>query len=164
MNRSSNNEEPSPDEQLTDNKLNGGEYLRAAYNPPEKEVPYYAQYIDRAESGLRAVKLIVTAGMTAFVILAIYGYYLIYQLTDDAAKMAQNMQVMTENMQVMTVNVAQMNQSTMHMADSVNRMQNSTANMDNAFTTPMNEFNSFMPWGRAPRHNSSMPNNQYNHP
>ncbi len=141
--------------------LEGNESLKGAYNPPDKDKPYYAQYIDRAEAGMRTVKLIVFAGMSAFVILAIYGYYLIFQLTNDAAQMTKSMQEMSRNMQSITVSVAQMNQSTAQMADSVNRMQYATSNMDKTFTTPMNALNSFMPWGSAPVQYPQPNNNPY---
>lgn len=143
------------------NPLAGNEYVKGTYSPAEKDKPYYAQYMDKAEAGMRTVKLIVFAGMSAFVVLAIYGYYLIFQLTNDAAQMSKSMQDMSRNMQSITVSVAQMNQSTAQMADSVNRMQYTTSNMDKTFTTPMNAVNSFMPWGSAPVQYPQPNNNPY---
>ncbi|NOT16974.1 MAG: DUF948 domain-containing protein [Sulfuriferula sp.] len=142
-------------------QMAGNDYVQGTYTPPVKDKPYYAQYIDKAEAGMRTVKLVVFAGMSAFVVLAIYGYYLIFQLTNDAAQMTKSMQDMTRNMQSITVSVAQMNQSTAQMADSVNRMQYATSNMDKTFTTPMNAINSFMPWGSAPVQYPQQLNNPY---
>jgi hypothetical protein len=134
--------------------LNDGEtYLKGAYDPSATEKPYYAKYIDRAEAGLKTVKLVVFAGMSAFVVLAIYGFYLISQLTNDAAQMTQNMQEMSRNMQLMqsmNANLGEMNQAVQQMAGSVNRIQTTTGNIDRTFSTPMNAINSFMPWGSAP--------------
>lgn len=143
----------------------GEQYLKDAYDPEAKEKPYYAQYIDRAEAGLKTVKMVVFAGMSAFVVLAIYGYYLIDQLTDNAAQITQSMKEMSYNMQLMqpmNANLGQMNQSVQQMAGSVNRIQNATGNMDRAFSAPMNAINSFMPWGSAPT--QYMPPAQPNYP
>jgi methylthioribose-1-phosphate isomerase len=143
---------------MTEHKFNavlkeGETYPKSAYDPSAKEKPYYAKYIDRAEAGLKTVKRVVFAGMSAFVILAIYGFYLISQLTSNAATMTQTMQEMSRNMQVMqsmNSNLAQMNQAVQSMAGSVNNIQATTGNMDRTFSTPMNAINSFMPWGNAP--------------
>jgi methylthioribose-1-phosphate isomerase len=135
------------DAQIKSGKEKAQEYPGGGFNPPEQGVPHYVKYMDRAEAGFHAIKMLVYAGMTAFVILASFGFYLIYQLTNDAQIMAEKMQEMSNNMQAMTVSVTQINQSTLRMADSVTRMQYATTNMDRAFSTPMNEMNSFMPWG-----------------
>lgn len=130
----------------------GEQYLKAAYDPEYKsrEKPHYVEYMDRAEAGLRTLKLVVFAGMAAFVILAIYGYYLIYQLTRDAAQMTVTMQEMSQTMgtmRPMSDNLAQMNQSVLQMAESVNRIQYSAGHMDRSFSTPMNVMNRVMSWG-----------------
>lgn len=139
---------------MTENKthlphLDDGElYPKQVYDPPPKgEVPHYVRYMDKAEAGLRTIKMIVYAGMTAFVILAIYGYYLIYQLTDDAARMAATMEQMQKTMMPMGQNIAVMTHSTVSMAESVNRIQYSTGHMDRSFSGPMNIMNRFTPWG-----------------
>lgn len=131
-------------------ELQGGEqYLKAAYDPEHKpkEKPHYVEYMDRAEAGLQTVKVIVYAGMTAFVILAASYYYLIYQLARDAEQMTVTMQDMSQTMQNMTASVVQINQSVQQMTDSVNRIQYSAGHMDRSFSTPMNAMNRFMPWG-----------------
>lgn len=133
-------------------------YPKEIYDPPPKgEVPHYVQYMDRAEAGLRTVKMIVFAGMTAFVILAIYGYYLIYQLTDDAARMAVTMENMQATMIPMGQNMMVMTQAMVNMTESVNRIQYSTGHMDRTFSGPMNMMNNFMPFGGGGRDRSYLP-------
>lgn len=127
----------------------GEQYLKAAYDPEHKprETPHYVEYMDRAEAGLQTVKVIVYAGMTAFIILSISYFYIIYQLAKDAEQMTYTMQEMSQTMGNMSGNMAQMNQSVQQMAESVNRIQYSTGHMDRSFSTPMNVMNRFMPWG-----------------
>jgi len=123
-------------------------YPKEVYNPPPKdEIPHYVPYMEKAEAGLRTIRMVVYAGMTAFVVLAIYGYYLIYQLTDDAARMAVTMEKMQATMQPMGQNMMVMTQSLMNMTESVNRIQNSAGHMDRSFSGPMNVMNRFMPFG-----------------
>ena len=123
-------------------------YPKEVYDPPPKgEVPHYVRYMDKAEAGLKTLKLIVYAGMTAFVILAIYGYYLIYQLTDDAARMAVTMEQMQKTMEPMGQNMMVMTQSLVNITESVNRIQYSAGHMDRSFSGPMNVMNRFMPFG-----------------
>lgn len=129
--------------------LDEGElYPKQVYDPPPKgEIPHYVHYMDKAERGLRTVRMVVYAGMTAFVVLAIYGYYLIYQLTDDAARMATTMEQMQATMIPMGQNMMVMTQSLVNITESVNRIQYSAGHMDRSFSGPMNTINRFMPFG-----------------
>lgn len=123
-------------------------YPKEVYDPPPKEnVPHYVHYMDKAEAGLRTVRMVVYAGMTAFVVLATYGYYLIYQLTDDAARMAHTMEQMQATMEPMGQNMMVMTQSLVNITESVNRIQYSAGHMDRSFSGPMNTINRFMPFG-----------------
>jgi len=101
--------------------------------------------------------MVVFAGMTAFVILAIYGYYLIYQLTDDAAIMAATMVQMQKTMEPMGQNMMVMTQSLITMTESVNRIQYSAGHMDRSFSGPMNMMNNFMPFGGGARDRARYP-------
>lgn len=130
-----------------------GDYPKGAYSPSKDKPPEYVAYLERASAGLKTVRLVVFAGMSSFIILAIYGYFLIYQLTRDAAqmtvtmeKMAITMQEMRSDMQLMRPmadNLGQMNQS-------MYRMTMSARNMDRSISPPMRAMNSFMPWGNEP--------------
>ena len=52
-------------------------------------------------AGIKTVRMIVYAGLTAFVLLAAYGFFLIYLLTGDAHRMAAHTERMTEEMDTM---------------------------------------------------------------
>ncbi len=129
--------------------LDDGElYPKAVYDPPAKgEVPHYVRYMDKAEAGLKSLKIVVNAGMIAFAVLAIYGYYLVYQLTNDAARMATTMEAMRQTMVPMNQNLTVMTQAMINMTESVNRIQYSAGHMDRSFSGPMNMMNRVMPWG-----------------
>jgi hypothetical protein len=126
----------------------GDLYPKDVYDPPPKgETPHYVKYMDKAEAGLRTVKTIVYAGMTAFTVLAIYGFYLISELTTNAARMTVTMEQMQATMQPMGQNMMVMTQSLINMNESVNRIQYSAGHMDRSFSGPMNTMNRFMPFG-----------------
>lgn len=128
----------------------GAEYLKTAYHPGTPAKPHYVAYMDRAEAGLAKLKILVFFGMSAFIVTAVLGYYLIFQLSRDSAEMSQTMKGMAQSMslmQPMADNMAQMNQSLLQINESVNRMQYSVGHMDRTYTKPMNMFNRFMPWG-----------------
>jgi hypothetical protein len=128
-----------------------GAYPKDAYHPP-KEQPEYVEYLEKAASGLKTVRLVVFAGLSTFVILAIYGYFLIYQLTRDAAQMTVTMEKMSITMQdmrgdiqlmrPMAANMDQMNQSLYRMTVSTRNMDQSTRNM----ALPMRSMNKMIPW------------------
>ena len=156
-----------PDKERPRLRLEAGEDYPKTVFDPSGETPHYVRYMDKAERGLHTVKLFVFAGMTAFVILATLGFYLIARLTEDATRMANTIEQMGQNMMVMT-------QSLMNMTESVNRIQYSAGHMDRSFSGPMNTINRFMPFGggggdRAaypptpfvPQHYSAPPANAY---
>ncbi|MDQ2090945.1 hypothetical protein [Marimonas arenosa] len=140
------------------------------YRPPE-----YLEYLEKATVAMRTVRLIVYAGMTGFVILAFYGFFLIYRLTTDvhlmlgeSQKMTQQMQAMTRSMVNMNQNIsvmsadidgmsadmAEMNGTISNMSSSVARMQqavtlmqHSATNLDRTVSPMMGTLNSMMPFG-----------------
>jgi len=140
------------------------------YRPPE-----YLEYLEKATVALRTVRLIVYAGMTGFVVLAFYGFFLIYRLTTDVHLMLGESQKMTQQMQAMTrsmvnmnqnisvmaadvdgmaLNMSQMNGSMSSMTESVARMQtavtlmqHSATNLDRTVSPMMGTLNNMMPFG-----------------
>lgn len=67
------------------------------------------------ESTSAKIKLIVYPSLFAFIILAAYGFFLIYNLTNDVSRLAQtidtNMTTMTESIVAVTENMDQVEQS-----------------------------------------------------
>lgn len=78
------------------------------------------------ETSAKRWELIVYPSMFAFIILAAYGFYLVFSLAKDVHYMAisidSNMTVLASNMQSMSDNVSQMSNSVRAMASSVEAM------------------------------------------
>jgi len=78
------------------------------------------------ETSAKRWELIVYPSMFAFIILAAYGFYLVFSLAKDVHYMAisidSNMTVLASNMQSMSDNVSQMSASVRTMATSVEAM------------------------------------------
>jgi len=119
-------------------------------------------------------EMVVYPSLGAFMILAAYGFYLIYSLTDDAAHIAESMTQMTSNMTEMTNNMnqivvhmdamsrnmvlmtqtvdsqsASMQEMTQHMRGmnhSMNQMRYDFSVLNNSVSRPMSFMNTFMPW------------------
>ncbi len=110
---------------------------------------------------------IVYPSLFAFILLAAYGFYLIYNLTSDVKKVANHMQSIASNMNVVALNMhavsnnmilmtqtvdsqsAAMNEMTVHMrsmSGSMNQMRYDLSVMNNSVSRPMQFMNSFMPW------------------
>ena len=110
---------------------------------------------------------IVYPSLFAFILLAGYGFYLIYNLTSDVSRVAKHMDAITQNMQdiannmssisknmvVMTQTVDSQSQSmkdmvvSMHnMNVSMGMMRHDISIMNNSVSRPMQFMNTFMPW------------------
>lgn len=115
----------------------------------------------------RRWEAIVYPSLFAFILLAAYGFYLIYNLTSDVRRVADhmeeivtsmsdisvNMRVMSNNMVVMTQTLdtqsASMREMTFYMGNinqSMVRMRYDLAVMNNSVSRPMNFMNTFLPW------------------
>jgi methyl-accepting chemotaxis protein len=108
----------------------------------------------------RRWEMIVYPSLFAFILLAGYGFYLIYSLTQDAHHMARNMQDISDNMVVISERMIAVSQNTdkqaaamhemvvnMHnMNVSMNQMRQDMSVMNYSVSRPMNKINSFMPW------------------
>jgi len=98
-------------------------------------------------------EMIVYPSLFAFILLAGYGFYLIFSLTQDAHQMAQDMRVISNNMVTISENVRVISLNTneqtvaMHgMNASMNQMRQDMAVMNYNVSRPMSKINSFMPW------------------
>lgn len=159
-----------------DHSSGAAELRGEVYRPPE-----YLEYLEKAAGALKTVRLLVYAGMTSFVILAAYGFVLVYRLTTDVHTMVAQTQVITQQMQAMTRSMANMNQSITAMSGNLDEMtvsidqmngtvanisaemtqmtevmtlmQHSARNLDQNIGPMMGTLNSMMPFG--------WPGNQY---
>ena len=115
----------------------------------------------------RRWEMVVYPSMFAFIILAIYGFFLIYSLTNDVSHLAKdmtsignnmqeivvhmdtvsrNLVVMTQTMDNQTMTMKEMNSHVYNMSLSVNQMRHEVAAMNNSVSRPMQFMNSFAPW------------------
>lgn len=125
------------------------------------------QSLDQLASGFTASarrwEMIVYPSLLAFIVLAIYGFFLIYSLTKDVSlvaadmhkittsmeKVAVNMDAVTKNMVLMTQTVdsqsGSMKEMVYHMRGmnmSMNQLRHDMSNV----SRPMNFMNDFLPW------------------
>ncbi len=119
------------------------------------------------ESSARRWEMIVYPSLFAFIVLASYGFFLIYSLTHDVASLARNVSVLTQSIDHMVVNMDSisgnmvsisgdlgrinnsmdtMNASTRSMAISVDGMRHQVGAMNYNIGRPMSQMSSFMPW------------------
>ena len=103
---------------------------------------------------------IVYPSLFAFIILAGYGFYLIYSLTQDAHRISENMELISNNMLVVAQRMETVSNNTdqqsaamrdmvvnMHnMNVSMSQMRHDMSVMNYSVSRPMNKLNSFMPW------------------
>lgn len=112
------------------------------------------------ETGMRRWELIIYPALFAFVLLAAYGFYMVYSLTRDVDRLSNDINRMTEavapamtgmnrNMESISADVHQMNVTTGNMAAAIHHMGASIWDLNRNISTPMDAFNSMMPWGSA---------------
>lgn len=98
---------------------------------------------DRFDTSARRWELIVYPSLFAFVILAGYGFFLIYSLTQDMhvlarsmdSNMGQHMSSLTNSVESLAMNVDAMTSRIEDIADGVQSMNKSTASMDSNLGT-----------------------------
>jgi len=119
------------------------------------------------KASARRWEAIVYPSMFAFVLLAAYGFFLIYNLTTDVRRVADNMdnivismeemsvnmEVVSHNMVVMTQTLdsqsSSMQEMTFYMRNmnvSMGQMRYDISIMNNSVSRPMQFMNTFMPW------------------
>lgn len=115
----------------------------------------------------RRWEMVVYPSMFAFILLATYGFFLIYSLTNDVSRVANEMQKISTNMQSVVVHMDsvsnnmvimsnamnrqeismnEMNTHARNMSVSVDQMRHEVAVMSNSISRPTQFMNSYMPW------------------
>ena len=101
----------------------------------------------------RRWQMIMMPSLFAFIILATYGFFLIYSLTKDVGSMAvemksinHTMQAVVINMERQTLSVQEMNGYVRNMSVSANKMSHDLAVLNNSVSRPMQFMNSYTPW------------------
>lgn len=101
----------------------------------------------------RRWQMIMFPAMFAFVLLAIYGFFLINSLTKDVGAIASEMKTINNSMQDMvvslhtqTMTIQDMNKNVRNMSGSMNRMSRDMSVMNDSVSRPMQYMNQFTPW------------------
>ncbi len=128
------------------------------------------------ENSAKRWEMVVYPAMFAFIVLACYGFYLIFSLTNDVASLARNVTVlthsidrMTTNMDVVSSNMESISSTMVSMDSKMGDLEPIRANMEqmnystramatsadgmnhhmgsmNHNMRPLGQMNSFMPW------------------
>jgi len=110
--------------------------------------------------GAKRAERIVVMWMFAFILLAAYGFFLIFSLTNDVHRVANQMQEMNQSVSQLATNMSvitkTMNTQSTYMYEMVYHMRSMNSSMgqirydmsvmNNSVTRPMNFMNSFIPW------------------
>jgi len=164
---------------MSDSKMKCPEHMEAKVDPENKSMEEcLGKSLETLSSAFTASarrwELIVYPSLAAFILLAAYGFFLIFSLTQDVSRVATSMEKITTNMnQVsanmtqisdnmlvltkvvdqqsiamhnMVVSMQQMNQNMKVMNTSMGRMGYDMAVMNKNVSRPMSFMNSFMPW------------------
>lgn len=101
----------------------------------------------------RRWEMIVYPSMFAFILLAAYGFFLIYSLTKDVGGIASEMKSINHTMQAVVVNmerqtltIQEMNGHVRNMTGSMGKMSHDLAVINNSVSRPMQFMNSYTPW------------------
>nr|VFJ64173.1 MAG: hypothetical protein BECKFM1743A_GA0114220_103493 [Candidatus Kentron sp. FM]VFJ64260.1 MAG: hypothetical protein BECKFM1743C_GA0114222_103642 [Candidatus Kentron sp. FM]VFK14855.1 MAG: hypothetical protein BECKFM1743B_GA0114221_103423 [Candidatus Kentron sp. FM] len=99
------------------------------------EMMHLERFAKTFEASARRWEMIVYPTMFAFIILAVYGFYLVYSLTRDMHTLADSMDPdMQPHMDVLATNIAQLSASVDTMSEQVTLMANSVLRMDKTMT------------------------------
>ena len=118
---------------------------------------------DSFEASARRWELIVYPSLIAFILLAAYGFFLIYNLTHDISDVAKSVRVMTENvtedlgqiaestayMRPMSEDMRAMSGSINEMNTNVSHMQYNMWQLNRNVSAPFNMVEKIMPFGSS---------------
>jgi len=149
------NESTNPDEKLGKDIDN-----LDAQNYMEGGALHLERLADAFLASAKRWEMIVYPSLFAFIILAGYGFFLIYSLTKDAHSMAQdmasisvkmdsisqNMVLMTQTLDSQNASMSDMVVSMRGMNMSINQIRYDMSIMNQSVSRPMSFMNSFMPW------------------
>ena len=96
------------------------------------------------EASAKRWELVVYPSLFAFIILAIYGFYLIYSLTSDVSKVTRDMHLITESMGEIATGMGNVSENMRLVSDSmqaVSRDMGSQLNALNQMVVQMNAMN-----------------------
>lgn len=112
--------------------------IKSGRTPPTPDVDCGAaitrntmeRFVEGFEKSSRRWEIVVYPAMAAFILLSIYGFYLIYSLTRDLHLIAENMSSMNQNIQVMTAKMDTMDVSMSDMSGKLDTLQPMLSHME----------------------------------
>jgi hypothetical protein len=97
---------------------------------------YMERFAQTFEASARRWELVVYPSLFAFIILAAYGFYLIYSLTTDVATLAQSVDHnMAINMRTMAYNISELSENISIMTGEIEDMADSIDHIDRKLDT-----------------------------
>lgn len=108
----------------------------STFKPPREMSACFEEFSRTFEASARRWELVVYPSLIAFIILAAYGFFLIYSLTTDVAKVARQMDIIadsmvsvSENMEDVSDNISLMSYNMDKMAVDMRKQESSFNNM-----------------------------------
>jgi len=133
---------------------NGGkkeESIEEEIDEIEREVDVIEKEVDLEIARTHRLQAVVYPSLAAFVLLASYGFYLIYSLTQSMNSLASDMAMMTRsvdsNMNKISIDMRTMTHNSNVMAYATANMQRDMWSLNNNISPPLNAMNSMIPWG-----------------
>ncbi len=110
------------------------DYPKQVYPDPPYHPPEYLAYLEKASHALKSVRLVVYSGMAAFILLAAYGFFMIFLLTSDARTMSEQTRRMATQMELISRDMGAMNATMSDMRANVGDMRASLIQMNRHMT------------------------------
>jgi uncharacterized protein YoxC len=92
------------------------------------------KFADTFQASARRWEIIVYPAMLAFIILAAYGFYLIYSLTTNVTQVTKYMANVTQNMEQVSSNMQQVTHEMTVMSKSIQNMSGDTGELTSSIT------------------------------
>jgi len=106
---------------------------------------------DSNNSRTRQLQVVVYPALAAFILLASYGFYLVYNLTRDVHRLSIDVSTLTKsvdrNMTIVARSMQNMNRDTNIMAQATMKIQQDMRGLNTNVSKPFAAMNSMMPWG-----------------
>jgi len=102
----------------------------------------------------RQLRMVVFAGLTAFLVLAAYEFYLAVEMSQDLHAMTRQVQALSPNVQrnmnSMAANMQEMTASTNYMAQATGQMQADFWSLNRNVSPPFSFLAQMVPWSHDP--------------
>jgi uncharacterized protein YoxC len=105
------------------------------FKPPREMSACFEEFSRTFEASARRWELVVYPSLIAFIILAAYGFFLIYSLTTDVARVARQMNIISESMISVSENMEAVSGNIALMSDNMDKMAVDMRKQERSFNT-----------------------------